>query len=58
MVYLWDHHLHKHLQRQFFAFIDKLWLEHCLNEFKRGYYKLHEDDIFVLFKSQDHLAKF
>ena len=34
------------------------WLENCPGEFKPVYYRRYVDDIFVLFKSQDHLVKF
>ena len=37
--------------RHFFAFMKKLTLEQCHDEFKLVYYKRYVDDIFVLFKS-------
>ena len=36
----------------------KKWLEQCPDEFKPVYYRRYVDDIFVLFRSQDHLIKF
>ena len=34
------------------------WLEKCPNEFKPVFYRRYVDDIFVLFKSAEHLSKF
>ena len=42
----------------FFCFYEKRWLGQCPNKFKPVYYRKYVDDIFVLFKSQDHLTKF
>ena len=36
----------------------KKWLEQCPDKFKPVYYRRYVDDIFVLFKSRDHLIKF
>ena len=41
-----------------FVFYEKKWLEQCPEEFKPVYYRRYVDDIFVLFRSQDHLIKF
>ena len=42
----------------FLCFCGKKWLEQCPEEFKPVYYRRYVDDIFVLFRSQDHLIKF
>ena len=42
----------------FFHFHEKRWLEQCPNKFKSVYYRKYVDDVFVLFKSKDHLTKF
>ena len=42
----------------FLCFYKKKWLEQCPDEFKPVYYRRYVDDIFVLFKSRDHLIKF
>ena len=39
-------------------FLWKKWLEQCPNKFKPVYYRRYVDEIFVLFKSRDHLIKF
>ena len=39
-------------------FLWKKWLEQCPVKFKPVYYRRYLDDIFVLFKSCDHLIKF
>ena len=41
-----------------FVFFFKKWLEQCPDKFKLIYYRRYVDDIFVLFKSRDHLIKF
>ena len=46
------------LANAFLCFYEKKWLEKCPGEFKPVYYRRYVDDIFVLFKSQDHLVKF
>ena len=46
------------LANAFLCFHEKKWLEQCPEEFKPGYYRRYVDDIFVLFRSQDHLIKF
>ena len=35
-----------------------MWLEQCPEECKPVYYRRYVDDIFILFRSQDHLVKF
>ena len=37
---------------------EKLWLDSCPPEFKPVVYRRYVDDIFVLFKSKDHLLLF
>ena len=46
------------LANAFLCFYEKKWLEQCPEEFKPVYYRRYVDDIFVLFRSQDHLIKF
>ena len=46
------------LANAFLCFYEKKWLEQCPVEFKPAYYRQYVDDIFVLFRSQDHLVKF
>ena len=46
------------LPNAFLCFYEKKWLEQCPEEFKPVYYRRYVDDIFVLFRSQDHLIKF
>ena len=42
----------------FLCFYERKWLEECPSEFKPVFYRRYVDDIFVLFKSADHLEKF
>ena len=42
----------------FLSFYEMIWLEQCPNEFKPVFYRRYVDDIFVLFKSAEHLSKF
>ena len=42
----------------FLSFYEMKWLEQCPNEFKPVFYRRYVDDIFVLFKSAEHLSKF
>ena len=42
----------------FLSFYKVKWLEQCPNEFKPVFYRRYVDDIFVLFKSAEHLSKF
>ena len=46
------------LANAFLAFHEKQWLKDCPKEFKPVYYRRYVDDIFVLFKSHDHLLHF
>ena len=46
------------LANAFLCFYEKKWLEQCPDKFKPVYYRRYVDDIFVLFKSRDHLIKF
>ena len=41
-----------------FLFFMKKWLEQCPEEFKLVYHRRYVNDIFVLFRSHDHLIKF
>ena len=36
-------------------FHEQIWLNECPDEFKPVYYRRYVDDIFVLFRSPDHL---
>ena len=40
------------------SFYEVKWLEQCPNEFQPVFYRRYVDDIFVLFKSAEHLSKF
>ena len=42
----------------FLSFYEVKWLELCPNEFKPVFYRGYVDDVFVLFKSPEHLSKF
>ena len=42
----------------FLSFYEMKWLEQCPNEFKPVFYRRYIDDIFVLFKSAEHIFKF
>jgi len=46
------------LANAFLCFYEKKWLDQCPNEFKPVFYRRYVDDIFLLFKSQEHLIKF
>ena len=46
------------LANPFLCFHEKKWFEQCPEEFKPVCYRRYVDDIFVLFRSQDHLIKF
>ena len=46
------------LANAFLCFYEKKWLEKCPPEFEPVFYRRYVDDIFVLFKSTDHLVKF
>ena len=42
----------------FLCFYEKKWLEQCPDKSKWVYYRRYADNIFVLFKSRDHLIKY
>ena len=42
----------------FLFFYEQIWLNECPDEFKPTYYRRYVDNIFVLFRSPDHLEKF
>ena len=42
----------------FLSFYEMKWHEQCPSEFKPVFYRRYVDDIFVLFKSAEHLSKF
>ena len=42
----------------FLSFYKIRWLEQCPKEFKPVFYRKYVDEIFVLFKSAEHLSKF
>ena len=46
------------LANAFLWYYKKLWLDNCPTEFKNVVYRIYIDDIFVLFKSKDHLLSF
>ena len=46
------------LANVFLCFNERKWLEECPSEFKPVFYRRYVDDVFVLFKSTDHLEKF
>ena len=46
------------LANAFLCFYERKWLEKCPLEFKPVFYRRYVDDIFVLFKSPDHIEKF
>ena len=46
------------LASAFLCFHEQIWLNECPDEFKPVYYRRYVDDIFVLFRSPDHLEKF
>ena len=45
------------LANAFLCHFEKNWLENCPLEFRPKFYKRYEDDIFVLFSSQDEVKK-
>ena len=45
------------LANAFLCFHEQIWLNECPDEFKLVYYRRYVDDIFVLFRSPDHLEK-
>ena len=46
------------LANAFLCFHEQIWLNECPDEFKPAYYRRYVDNIFVLFRSPDHLEKF
>ena len=46
------------LANAFLSYHEKNWLNNCLQGFKPIFYQRYVDDIFVLFKSNDHLKYF
>ena len=46
------------LANAFLCFHEQIWLNNCPEDFKPMYYRRYVDDIFVLFRSPDHLEKF
>ena len=46
------------LANAFLSFHEQIWLNDCPENFKTAYYRSYVDDIFVLFRSPDHLEKF
>ena len=46
------------LANAFLCFHEQIWLNECPDEFKPAYYGRYVDNIFVLFRSPDHLEKF
>ena len=53
-----DSLLEPSLANAFLCHYEKLWLDSCPLEFKPVVYRRYVDDIFVLFKSKDHLLSF
>ena len=45
------------LDNAFLAHYEEIWLNDCLDEFKKVYYRRYMDNIFVLFRSPHHLEK-
>ena len=46
------------LANAFLRFHKQIWFNKCPDEFKPVWYRRYVDDIFVLFRSPDHLEKF
>ena len=46
------------LANAFLCHYEKIWLNECPSQFKPVVYRLYVDDIFVLFKSKEHLKLF
>ena len=46
------------LANAFLCHYEKIWLNECLSQFKTVVYKRYVDDIYVLFKSKEHLKLF
>ena len=47
-----------HLANTYLCHYEKLWLDRCPPKFKPVVYRRYVDDVFVLFKSKDHLLLF
>lgn len=45
------------LANVFFALYEQIWFNNCPNKFDLVYYKRYLDEIFVLFRSPNHLEK-
>ena len=71
LFFIFDHILYKEIDRvaicsplgptwanAFLCHYKKLWLGNCPPEFKSAVYRRYVDDIFVFFKSKDHLLPF
>ena len=43
------------LANAFLCFHQQIWLNECPDEFKPAYYRRYVDNVFVLFRSPDHL---
>ena len=46
------------LTNAFLYFHEQIWFNDCPEDFKPVYYRRYVDNIFVLFRSLDHLEKF
>ena len=46
------------LANAFLCFHEQIWLNDCPEDFKPVYYRRYVDDIFLLFRSPEHLEKF
>ena len=46
------------LANAFLCYHGKRWLDKCPEEFKPVFYRLYVDDIFVLFRKEEHLKLF
>ena len=46
------------LAKAFLSYYEKNWLNNCPQEFKAVFYRRYVDDIFLLFKSNDHIKYF
>ena len=42
----------------FLCFHEQIWLDECPDEFTAAYYRKYVDDLFVLFRSPEHLENF
>ena len=46
------------LANAFLVHHEKNWLDICLLEYRPSYYRPYVDNIFILFKSSDHIKRF